>query len=587
MTFSVTDPDASAARFAGFAGADILSQWRASNWSNGSVFLSIWQADHAVAADGALALQMSGDGLVSGEYASTDALGYGIYSARMRAVRGSGIITSLFTYAASPHDEIDIEILGRDTTRVQFNYFTGGVSAGHETVIDLGFDAAADYHVYAFSWQQDRIAWYVDGALMHEVSAAAGALPSTAGQVIANLWAARGIDGWSGTFTPAATSYQASYDWIRYAPFAVTGSVTIGGTAIQGQVLTAANTLADADGLGTIRYQWQVSADGTANWSSIAGATATGFAPGAGHVGHYLRVVASYTDGHGTAEAIASNATLAVAAMQNRIAGTSAADTLTGSAGDDILDGLAGNDVLNGGGGNDVFVGGAGADTMSGGAGNDTYSVDSWQDQVVEAANGGSDNVQADLHEGGISRFFNRLFSWVGLRSEPRQIQVPDNVENYYLNGNVAAAVTGNELDNGIVGNAENNTLSGGAGNDVLIGGGGQDTFSGGTGADTFVVDRVAAMVATINDFSAGTDHIGLSQGSFGSLFGNGVLSDSVLGNAAAATSSVMRLYYHQAQGALYFDADGNGLMSPVQIASFAANAKPAALSATDFVLAS
>jgi len=35
-----------------------------------------------------------------------------------------------------------------------------------------------------------------------------------------------------------------------------TGSVTITGTPVVGQTLTASNNLADADGLGTITYQW-------------------------------------------------------------------------------------------------------------------------------------------------------------------------------------------------------------------------------------------------------------------------------------------------------------------------------------------
>ena len=38
---------------------------------------------------------------------------------------------------------------------------------------------------------------------------------------------------------------------------APTGTVTISGTAPENQVLTASNTLADADGLGAISYQWQ------------------------------------------------------------------------------------------------------------------------------------------------------------------------------------------------------------------------------------------------------------------------------------------------------------------------------------------
>ncbi|MFM6399506.1 MAG: hypothetical protein ACKPFF_22755, partial [Planktothrix sp.] len=40
-----------------------------------------------------------------------------------------------------------------------------------------------------------------------------------------------------------------------------TGNVNITGTAKQNQTLTATNTLADVDGLGTLNYQWQESAD--------------------------------------------------------------------------------------------------------------------------------------------------------------------------------------------------------------------------------------------------------------------------------------------------------------------------------------
>ncbi|MFM6400330.1 MAG: hypothetical protein ACKPFF_26940, partial [Planktothrix sp.] len=40
---------------------------------------------------------------------------------------------------------------------------------------------------------------------------------------------------------------------------APTGTVNITGTATQNQTLTATNTLADVDGLGTLNYQWQES----------------------------------------------------------------------------------------------------------------------------------------------------------------------------------------------------------------------------------------------------------------------------------------------------------------------------------------
>ena len=66
-----------------------------------------------------------------------------------------------------------------------------------------------------------------------------------------------------------------------------TGSVTITGTATQGQTLTAANTLADIDGLGTISYQWK--ADGT----NISGATSSTLTLGQAQVGKAISVVAS------------------------------------------------------------------------------------------------------------------------------------------------------------------------------------------------------------------------------------------------------------------------------------------------------
>jgi Ca2+-binding RTX toxin-like protein len=87
-----------------------------------------------------------------------------------------------------------------------------------------------------------------------------------------------------------------------------TGSVTISGTATQGQTLLAANTLADLDGMGTVSYQW------SAGGSTITGATASTYVLTQAQVGKAITVSASYTDGFGIAESMASSATSAVAA---------------------------------------------------------------------------------------------------------------------------------------------------------------------------------------------------------------------------------------------------------------------------------
>ena len=79
-----------------------------------------------------------------------------------------------------------------------------------------------------------------------------------------------------------------------------TGSVTITGTAATGQTLTANNSLADADGLGPITYQWK--AAGT----PISGATASTYLLTAAEADKTITVTASYTDLLGTAEQLSS-----------------------------------------------------------------------------------------------------------------------------------------------------------------------------------------------------------------------------------------------------------------------------------------
>jgi hypothetical protein len=86
-----------------------------------------------------------------------------------------------------------------------------------------------------------------------------------------------------------------------------TGNVTISGTTTQGKVLTAANTLADIDGLGTISYQWK--SDGV----NISGATANTLTLTQAQVGKAITAVASYTDSFGKAESVSSTTTELVA----------------------------------------------------------------------------------------------------------------------------------------------------------------------------------------------------------------------------------------------------------------------------------
>jgi predicted glycoside hydrolase/deacetylase ChbG (UPF0249 family) len=100
------------------------------------------------------------------------------------------------------------------------------------------------------------------------------------------------------------------------------GNVTISGTAAQNQTLTASNTLADADGLGTVSYQWQQSADSGATWSAITGATSATYTLTQAQVGRQVRALASYTDAAGTVERMSSTATAAIANVNDAPSGS-------------------------------------------------------------------------------------------------------------------------------------------------------------------------------------------------------------------------------------------------------------------------
>jgi GR25 family glycosyltransferase involved in LPS biosynthesis len=112
----------------------------------------------------------------SGAFASVRHYGHGRFEAEIRAARGSGLITGFFLHRDMPRQEIDIEIAGADPQRMLANvYFNPGDDGmamgfgyrGSPWRIDLGFDATADFHLYAIDWRPGRVAWLVDGQVVH------------------------------------------------------------------------------------------------------------------------------------------------------------------------------------------------------------------------------------------------------------------------------------------------------------------------------------------------------------------------------------------------------------------------------------
>lgn len=197
----------------------------ADGWCNGSMFNVTWRSENCTFENGKMQLIIDKDKKVGtvpyagAEYRSKDFYGFGRYEVSMKAIKNDGVVSSFFTYTGpsdnNPWDEIDIEILGKDTTKVQFNYFTSG-KGEHEYLYDLGFDAAEDFHTYAFEWHNDRIVWFVDGA---EVYSAAENIPVTKGKIMMNAWCGTGVDSWLNAFDDSNMPLTAEYERISFTPF--------------------------------------------------------------------------------------------------------------------------------------------------------------------------------------------------------------------------------------------------------------------------------------------------------------------------------------------------------------------------------
>ena len=199
----------------------------------------------------------------------------------------------------------------------------------------------------------------------------------------------------------------------------------------------------------------------------------------------------------------------------------SGAQTSTGDASGDALtsvENLIGsglNDKLTGTADNNRLDGGAGTDTLVGGDGDDSYVVGAAGDVVTEAANEGTDTVEASV-----------TFSLASLAE----------IENLTLTGTGAINGTGNAGANLITGNSGTNTLDGGLGDDTLLGGAGADTLDGGSGlGDTASYANTATAVnVNLNTGAAsGGDAQGDTFSNIENLIG-GAGSDTLTGSSGA-----------------------------------------------------
>ncbi len=161
-----------------------------------------------------------------GELFSQQSYLYGRMEMRMRMARGSGILSTFFTYKDGSEgsqtfwEEIDIEVFGKDdATTWQSNIITGqGTRETTEAVHTHPTSLADGYHTYALEWTPDYVAWEVDGEEIRRVESSQVSDLSSPQSLRFNIWAANIVE-WVGEFDTSVLPQYQYVNWISYSRY--------------------------------------------------------------------------------------------------------------------------------------------------------------------------------------------------------------------------------------------------------------------------------------------------------------------------------------------------------------------------------
>ncbi len=187
-------------------------------WNNGDHQNCTWSKGQVKVENGALQLSFA-DGkskdrnYLCGEIQTTKRYGYGSYEARIKASTGSGLNSAFFTYIGpadkQKHDEIDFEVLGKNTGEVQVNQYVQA-KGGNEKLVPVGSKADEGFNDYAFIWEKDRLRYYLNGKLVQDVTDPSK-IPSNPQKIFFSLWGSDTLSNWMGRFDytkPAVLSVE-------------------------------------------------------------------------------------------------------------------------------------------------------------------------------------------------------------------------------------------------------------------------------------------------------------------------------------------------------------------------------------------
>ncbi|KAG0200017.1 hypothetical protein BGX28_006799 [Mortierella sp. GBA30] len=159
---------------------------------------------------------------------------YGTIEARLKTASNvPGPVSSFILISPTSGDEIDFEVVGKDPTNMQTNFYYKvqpghSVDYTHAKHINVDVDTSADFHTYKLEWTPTEMKWYFDGALRRTTTASesTGSYPDTPMRVAFGLWDGgygnEGTAEWAGKNTSYEPNEQREYqmvvDWVNITP---------------------------------------------------------------------------------------------------------------------------------------------------------------------------------------------------------------------------------------------------------------------------------------------------------------------------------------------------------------------------------
>ena len=162
------------------------------------------------------------------EMRSKSTITYGKVETRARFAKGSGVVSAVvLIYTPWPADdwnELDMEYLsGRGAMQYNAMVYDGPPVTKPVTtsvtptqaakVVNLGFDAGAEFHLYTVEWTPSAARFLVDGEVKHEWNNNIS-LMKLPQNLLLTIWASSSAS-WAGAVDDSTAPTQADFDWVR------------------------------------------------------------------------------------------------------------------------------------------------------------------------------------------------------------------------------------------------------------------------------------------------------------------------------------------------------------------------------------